>query len=54
MPELFDKCRAEGGKIRTQQLAGGKYVHICTDASGKQHRGYVKTRKTKKKWDSNL
>lgn len=53
MPESFDKCRREGGKIRTKKLAGGKYMHICIDKSGKSHSGYVKTRK-KAKWDDNV
>ena len=43
MPAAFDKCRADGGKIRTKQLAGSKYMHICF-LNGKSYSGEVKTK----------
>ncbi len=46
MPEKFDKCEAEDGKIRTKSLPGGKYIHICIKG-GKSYGGYVKKKKGK-------
>ena len=34
MPAAFDRCRREGGKIRTKPLKGGKYMHICIPKGG--------------------
>ena len=48
MPESFDKCRREGGRIRTMTLKGGRYFHICYDKAGKSHAGEVKQAKGKK------
>jgi len=45
MPADFDRCVKEGGKVRTKQLDGGKYLHICIDKNGKTHAGYVKEKK---------
>lgn len=36
-------CRANGGKIRTQELGDGKYRHVCI-LNGKMHMGEVKTK----------
>ena len=47
MPKDFDKCQREGGKIITQKLSGGKYIHICYDKNGKSHAGYPKNKKNK-------
>ena len=44
MPAGFDKCRAGGGKIRTKQLGGGRYMHVCV-LNGKSYAGEVKTKK---------
>jgi len=41
MPEAFDKCVREGGKVRTKQLGNGKYMHICFK-DGKSYAGHVK------------
>jgi putative hemolysin len=49
MPASFDNCRANGGKIRTKSLSGGKYIHICFDKNGKSHAGEVKTSLKRKK-----
>ena len=48
MPEDFDKCRSEGGRVRTMTLKGGRYMRVCYDKQGKSHAGEVKTAKTKK------
>lgn len=41
MPVDFDKCVSSGGKVRTKDLGGGKYIHICYKG-GKSHSGEVK------------
>jgi hypothetical protein len=48
MPAAFEKCRAEGGKIRTMSLSKGRYMHICY-LNGKSYSGEVKTKKGIKK-----
>jgi hypothetical protein len=48
MPVDFEKCRANGGEIRTISLPEGKYIHICYDKNGQSYRGEVKTKKKKK------
>ena len=45
MPEDFEKCRREGGRIRTKTLSDGRYIHICYDKAGKSHAGEVKEKK---------
>ena len=47
MPEAFDICRRNGGKIRTKSMGGGKYMHICI-LNGKTYAGEVKKKKGKK------
>ena len=44
MPEAFERCRKNGGKIRTKKLSGGRYMPICYDANG-AHAGEVHTKK---------
>jgi len=53
MPEAFEKCRRQGGKIRTvsgpNKLMGlGKkqYMHICI-LKGEVYRGKIKTKEEK-------
>ncbi len=41
MPKEFLDCVAAGGKVRTKQLGGGKYVHFCIK-NGKSVMGEVK------------
>lgn len=41
MPEAFDKCRREGGEIRTIKPRDDVYIHICIDKKGKTHAGRV-------------
>jgi hypothetical protein len=49
MPADFEKCRKEGGRIRTKKLSGGKYIHICIPkGGGKSVGGEVKKKKKKK------
>jgi len=44
MPEAFDKCQKDGGRIRTITLKGGRYMRICYDTAGKSHASEVKTK----------
>ena len=46
MPAAFDNCVKKGGKVRTKELGGGKYMHICI-LNGKTYAGHVKTKKKK-------
>jgi len=46
MPKAFDSCRKRGGRIRTKELSGGKYMHICF-IGGKSYAGEVKKKKKK-------
>lgn len=41
MPESFDKCVREGGRVRTMPLKKGRYMHVCWDKAGKSHAGEV-------------
>ena len=47
MPEGFDKCEKEGGRVRTMSLSKGRYLHICYDKAGKSHASEVHTKKGK-------
>ena len=50
MPIAFTKCQKAGGKIRTKQLGGGKYMHICIPkGGGASIAGEIKTKKKTKK-----
>ena len=46
MPKGFDTCKANGGKIRTEQVGVTKYKHVCY-INGKKYPGYIKTKKKK-------
>ena len=46
-PESFDKCVAEGGRVRTKKLSNNRYIHICFK-DGKSYSGEVKLRKKKR------
>jgi len=49
MPPIgFDNCRKNGGKIRTKELSGGTYIHICI-LNGKSYAGEVKSKKAESK-----
>ena len=41
MPADFDKCVANGGKVRTIKPKPGRYMHVCYDSNGKSHAGEV-------------
>ena len=46
MPAAFDKCVADGGKVRTIKPEPGKYLHVCyPKGGGKPIAGEVKTNK---------
>jgi len=47
MPEAFDKCVANGGRIRTITLKNNRYMRVCY-LNGKSHPGEVRTKKTEK------
>ncbi len=46
-PKGFTNCVNSGGKVKTKQFKGNKYVHICYGKDGKTYTGEVKTRKKK-------
>ena len=45
MPAGFDKCKKDGGRIRTEDAGDGKYRHVCW-LEGKRYPGYEKTRQS--------
>ena len=50
MPEDFEKCIKNGGRVITKKIDDKKYIHICYDKNGKSHAGEVLyKKKTKKK-----
>jgi len=46
VPADFNQCVKGGGKVRTVNLGGGQYRHVCT-LNGKSYDGEVKTKKAK-------
>ena len=44
MPAAFDKCVKSGGRVRTKELKGNKYIHICFKG-GKSFAGYPKNKR---------
>lgn len=42
MPQDFDKCRREGGRMITKRVNPDEYMHICYDKNNKSHAGEVK------------
>ena len=44
MPEEFEKCVKEGGRVRTMTLSGGRYRRICFK-DGKFYADYIKKKK---------
>lgn len=48
MPQEFDACVNNGGKVRTMSIKGGRYMHICIAKDGKTYRGEVKEKKSPK------
>ena len=47
MPEAFDKCVREKGRVRTITLKGGRFMRICFK-DGKSHPSEVQTKQEKK------
>lgn len=43
-PQAFEQCVKNGGRVRTKDLGGGKYMHICFK-DGKSYAGEVKKKK---------
>ena len=41
MPADFDRCVANGGKVRTKRLNATEYAHVCV-LNGKSFMGYPK------------
>lgn len=49
MPQDFNQCVAQGGRVITKKIGALKYVHICYPQSGgRPIAGEVKTKKVKK------
>jgi len=44
MPEDFERCRKNGGKIRTKELPNNQYMAICI-LNGKSYGGEVHKKK---------
>jgi len=44
MPQAFANCVKSGGRVRTNKLSGGKYMHICFK-DGESYAGEVKKKK---------
>lgn len=40
-PKAFDDCVKRGGRVRTKNLSGGRYIHLCF-IGGKSFAGEVK------------
>ena len=48
MPQDFDMCVAEGGRVRTMKVGKDKHAYVCYDKAGKSHMGEIKTKGKKK------
>ncbi len=46
MPQAFLNCVKNGGRVRTKNLGGGKYIHLCFK-DGKSYSGEVRIAKKK-------
>jgi len=44
-PEAFERCQAQGGRIRTIKVGATKYKHICF-LNGKSYPGETKVKKS--------
>ena len=47
MPADFLRCIKDGGRVRTKELSGNKYMRICFK-DGKSYAGEPQTRKSAK------
>ena len=48
MPEAFENCVKNGGRVRTKKLSGDRYIHICF-LNGKSYSGEIKPKQNKRK-----
>ena len=48
MPAAFNRCVANGGKVRTKDLGGGRYQYICI-FKGEVYPGEVHRKSKKRK-----
>ena len=48
MPEAFNMCVKQGGKVRTKKMSGSMYMRICL-LKGKWFKGEVRKKKVTKK-----
>lgn len=46
MPKAFERCRKQGGRIRTEKISKRKYRRVCY-INDKRYPGHVKTKKKK-------
>lgn len=44
MPQAFETCVAQGGRVRTKKLNSKQYLHICFK-NGKSYAGEVRSYK---------
>ena len=44
MPKAFEECVKSGGRVRTMNLKGGRYMYVCFK-DGKSYAGEVHTKK---------
>lgn len=47
MPQAFNRCVKQGGRVVTKRLSGGRYIRLCRRPSGKWTRGEVKKAKSR-------
>lgn len=48
MPEKFNSCVKNGGRVRTKSLKGRKYIHLCfPKGGGPSVAGEVKQKQTR-------
>jgi hypothetical protein len=52
IPDNFEKCVKNGGKIVRKTLKGNRYITICYGKDGKSYTGEVKTKKKEKAYDN--
>jgi len=48
MPADFEKCVADGGRVRTISVNKTQYMHVCYQ-DGKSYHGEVKTKQRAKR-----
>jgi len=48
VPKAFEHCVQAGGRVRTEQLGGGRYRHVCW-LGKRKYPGHVKHKQEKGK-----